>query len=85
MKRQTVAAIAVSAVLSLSLATQAGAADAKSTGQHPHGWLTQVVEWIAKKVQTVTAPEKQDAGNPAAGGTNLDRCGALDPWGGSCA
>lgn len=85
MKRQTVAAIAVSAVLTLSLAPQAGAAGTKSTGPHPQGWLDQVVAWIAKKVQTVSAPEKQDTGNPVTDGTNLDRCGALDPWGGSCA
>jgi hypothetical protein len=79
MKRQTVAAIAVSAVLSLSLATQAGAADAKSTGQHPHGWLTQVVEWIAKRVQTVTAPEKTTV--TTGGGPQLDGGGCLDPFG----
>jgi hypothetical protein len=73
MKRQTVAVIAVSGVLTLSLATQAGAADARRTNQHPRGWLTQVVEWIAKKVQTVTD------------GVNVDRCGAIDPWGAPCA
>ena len=79
MKRQTVAAIAVSAVLTLSLVPQAGAAGTKSTGHHPHGWLDQVVAWIAKKVQTVTAPEK----TPVApgGDAQLDGGGCLDPFG----
>lgn len=81
MKRQTVAAIAVSAVLTLSLAPQAGAAGTKSVSHHPQGWLDQVVAWIAKKVQTVTAPEKTPV---TPGDAQLDGGGCLDPLGGRC-
>jgi hypothetical protein len=89
MKSPKVAAIVVSAALSLSLTPCAGAADARNTPAATASWLDRAVEWIAKTVQPISGLWEEDGSLPAAtggtgGGASLDRCGAIDPWGGPC-
>jgi hypothetical protein len=87
MKSRKVAALVVSAALSLSLTPYADAADARSTPAAPAGWLERTVEWIAKTVQPISGLWEEERSVPTApsgGGANLDRCGALDPLGGHC-
>jgi len=88
MKSRSVTALVVSAALSLSLTSYAGAADSRSTPATA-GWLERAVEWIARTVQPISGLWEEDGSLPAApadtgGGANLDRCGAIDPLGGPC-
>jgi hypothetical protein len=52
MKSRSVTAIVVSAALSLSLTSYAGAADSRGTPATA-SWLERAVEWIAKTVQPI--------------------------------
>jgi hypothetical protein len=89
MKSRSVAAIVVSAALSLSLTPSAGAAVARSTPTATAGWLERAVEWIAKTIQPISGLWEEDGSVPVVpggegDGANVDRCGAIDPWGGPC-
>lgn len=83
MKSRRVTAIIVSAVLSLSLATHAGAADARSSPRATPGWLDRIIEWVVKTVQPVSGLWEEEKGLPGGtgGGANLDGGGCLDPFG----
>jgi len=86
MKSQKVAAIVVSAVLSLSLTPYAVAGDARSTPAVTAGWLERAVEWIAKTVQPISGLWEADGSLPAApggtaGGASTNGGGCLDPFG----
>jgi hypothetical protein len=69
MKRRMVAPLVVAAVLSLSLATQAGAAGHKSPEQAARGWLDRAISWLSKTLQPVL--------------TGIDSGGCIDPHGGA--
>jgi len=90
MKSRRIAAIVVSVALSLSLTPCAGAADARSAPAPLAGWLERAVEWIAETVQPLTGLWEEEGSLPNApgggggDGASLDRCGAIDPWGGPC-
>jgi hypothetical protein len=88
MKRRVVRTIVASAVVSFSLASYAGAADARSTARIEVGWLDHVVGWLSR----IVLGDKDDRTEvkPVApggnGGASLDSGGCLDPLGrpGAC-
>ena len=90
MKRRMVAAIVLSTVLSVSLASRAGAAGGPSSGQATVGWLDRAIEWINRAVQPVWMLLEKDGGggikptptSGTPGSPTLDGGGCLDPLGG---
>lgn len=85
MKRRVVRTIVASAVLSLSLASYAGAADARSTARIEAGWLDEVVGWFSKIVlgDKDGRTEVKPVAPGGTGGASLDGGGCLDPHGGT--
>jgi hypothetical protein len=87
MNSRKVAAIVVSAALSLSLTPYAGAAAARTTPAATAGWLERAVEWIAKTVQPISGLWEEERSVPATpsgkGQVDMDGGGCLDPHGGS--
>jgi hypothetical protein len=88
MKRRAIGTIVASAVLSLSLASYAGAADGRGTTRIEAGWLDEVVGWFSKIVlgDKDGRTEVKPVAPGGTGGASLDGGGCLDPLGrpGAC-